>query len=542
MKEQVKVMLPTDLIAAIGQMGLSRIMRGKCYKLSNIILYKTFFKTKDIDGYIVLSSTYLEKVFDKNYHKFFKKMKEQKIFLTSDFYTIGQAKQYRINPEFINDEFAEVVYNEITEKSERINLKPCNEQDKSVKNQTADSNSNLSPGASIMSSPISHSNSYPIFSSQSSILSSIYTPSHYIPHVFDKSCVYDDLGALKYDIDKLKEAAISSVAIISPHNFRINEQVKRKSFKVINKLTGTTYYTSKEKAIDWCDKYDCDIIEDDGRYYMENLNDFLSTKKWFKICSYQWQISKLENRHYYAHRNETNNRLDHNLTSMPKFFLDIVKRDNDLVEIDIKNSQFAFHAYWMKETGWLQYEDVNTYYDLAVKGKLYEELAGIFNVTREEAKELMMELAFSSHKHSSALKKRFREAFPNVLRHIEEFKGNAGSSKMFSIELQKRESELIIDHIYSRIKSEGILCLTRHDSLLVRRDEFEVALRVLKECCTERDFECAVNAEDESVFICESQMDNEDNILAWLDEHEARQNDLRKEKEFYKQLYPNRLI
>lgn len=113
---------------------------------------------------------------------------------------------------------------------------------------------------------------------------------------------------------------------------------------------------------------------------------------------------------------------------------------------------------------------------------------------------------------------------------------------MFSIELQKRESELIIDHIYPRIKSEGIFCLTRHDSLLVRRDEFVVALRVLKECCTERDFKCTVNAEDESVYIGESQMDNEENILAWLDEHEARQNELRKEKEFYKQLYPNRLI
>lgn len=54
--------------------------------------------------------------------------------------------------------------------------------------------------------------------------------------------------------------------------------------------------------------------------------------------------------------------------------------------------------------------------------------------------------------------------------------------------------------------------------------------------------ECSANANDESAFIGESQMDNEDNILAWLDEHEAKQSEIRQEKEFYKQLYPNRLI
>lgn len=541
MKQQIKAMLPTALIAAIDQLELSRIMRGKCYKLSNILLYKTLVKAKDIDGKVVLSSAYMEKVFDKNYHMFFKRMNEENILLSDNFYTKGKAKNYRINPKYINDEFAEVVYDEIVKKINGRNAGTGNKYDEFSTNEPDDSNSNLSPGAPLISSHSHIPISYSILSSNSFSHSTSNSPSPYIPRVFEDYCVYD-LDSMKYDISKLKAATRHTVANIIPRDFRINDQIESKGFKVINRLTGTSYYTNQEKATNWCNKHDCDFIEDGGKYYVDKLDAYIQTKKWFKTCSYHWQISKLTQKHFYATRNPTNYRLDHNLTSIPKTLLEVIKQDNDLVEIDIKNSQFTFHAYWMKENGWLQYEDVCTYYDLAIEGNIYEELAGTFNVTRDKAKELMMELAFSSHKHSSTLKKQFREVFPNVLRHIEEYKRNAESSKMFSIELQKRESEFIIDHIYPRIKSEGIFCLTRHDSLLVRRDELDAALRVLKECCIEREFACTVKADGESVIIGESYMDNEGNILAWLDEHEARQNQMRKEKEFYKQLYPNKLI
>lgn len=542
MKQQIKAMLPTALIAAIDQLELSRIMRGKCYKLSNILLYKTLVMAKDIDCKVVLSSAYMEKVFDKSYHKFFKRMNEEDILLSDNFYTKGKAKNYRINPEYINDEFAEVVYDEIVEKVNGRNIGTSNKHDEFSTNEPGDSNNNLSPGVPPISSHSHFPISYSILSSYSFSHSTSNTPSPYIPRVFEDFCVHDDLESLKYDISKLKAATRHAVANIIPRNFRINDQIKSKSFKVINRLTETSYYTNREKATNWCKKHECDLIENGGKYYIDKLDEYIKSKKCSKTCSYHWQISKLTQKHFYANRNPTNYRLDHNLTSTPKTLLEVIKQDNDLVEIDIKNSQFTFHAYWMKENGWLQYEDVCTYYDLAIEGNIYEELAGTFNVTRDKAKELMMELAFSSHKHSSTLKKQFRGVFPNVLRHIEEYKSNAESSKLFSIELQKRESELIIDHIYPRIKSEGIFCLTRHDSLLVRRDEFDVALRILKECCNEKEFECTVKADGESMIIGESQMDNEENILAWLDEHEARQNQIRKEKEFYKQLYPNKLI
>ncbi len=537
MKQQVKVILPTKLIEAIDKLELSRIMRWKCYKLCDRILYKQFVKKEGDNGFLPLSSQYLQMVFDKSYHKFFKPMNEHGILQSNGFYSIGQAKQYRINPEYINEEFSETEYEEKQGESDEYieinDTKIC-----------VNSHCNLSPGASCKH----HSQQSSILSSQSTLSSSsLFSlssshPTHSFPLVFEKQLIIDDLDRLKYDYDSFMKTIEEEVSYIIPRNFNINERVERNGFKVVNRQTGKAYRTSKVKALKWSKEYGCDLIEDNRKYYIDKLDDFIKQKRWFKIRNYLWQISKLENKHYYSKRNSTNYRLDHNLSTIPKTLLKVIIENNDLIEIDIRNSQFAFHAYWMKDVGWLQYEDVYTFYDLAVKGKLYEELAGIFNVTRNKAKELMMELAFSSHKHSSTLKKQFRGVFPNVLRHIEEFKRNAESSKKFSIELQKRESEFIIDHIYPRIKSEGVFCLTRHDSLLVRRDEFDVALRVLKECCIERDFECTVNAEDESVYIGESQMDNEENTLAWLDEHEGRQNELRKEKEFYKQLYPNRLI
>lgn len=537
MKNQVKVMLPTALIEAINQLGLSRIMTRKCYKLCDRILYKQFVKKEGDNGFLPLSSEYLQKAFDKSYHKFFKPMNEHGILQSNGFYSIGIAKQYRINPKYINEEFSEVVYKEKQGEPDEYN--EINDTKIFV-----NSHCNLSPGASCKN----HSQNSSILSSQSTLSSSsLFSlssshPTHSFPLVFEKQLIYDDLDGLEYNYDLFLKTIEEEVAYIIPRNFKINDRVERNGFKVVNRQTGKTYRTSKVKALKSSKEHGCDLIKDNRKYYIDKLDDFIKQKRWFKIRNYLWQISKLENKHYYAKRNCTNHRLDHNLSTIPKALLKVIIENNDLIEIDIRNSQFAFHAYWMKDVGWLQYEDVCTFYDLAVKGKLYEELAGIFNVTRDKAKELMMELAFSSHKYSSTLKKQFRGVFPNVLRHIEEYKSNAESSKLFSIELQKRESELIIDHIYPRIKSEGIFCLTRHDSLLVRRDEFDVALRILKECCIEREFECTVKADGESVIIGESQMDNEENTLAWLDEHEARQNELRKEKEFYKQLYPNKLI
>src|SRR5690606_19026319 len=115
------------------------------------------------------------------------------------------------------------------------------------------------------------------------------------------------------------------------------------------------------------------------------------------LLNYKANMAMLLNKQFYANRNKTNNRLDHNLTSLNKVILSVIKEDNDLIEIDLKNSQFAIHAYWMKQEGLCdKYQDVQRYHELCSKGILYEELARTMDATRTESKQTMMELAFSS--------------------------------------------------------------------------------------------------------------------------------------------------
>ncbi|NMJ87999.1 MAG: hypothetical protein EX285_09230, partial [Thaumarchaeota archaeon] len=269
MKQQTKAMLPTALIAAIYQLGLSRIMRGKCYKLCDRILYKQFVKKEGDNGFLPLSSEYLQMVFDKSYHKFFKPMNEYDILQSNGFYSIGQAKQYRINPEYINEEFSEAEYEEkqgeLDEYNEINDTKIC-----------VNSHCNLSPGASCKH----HSQQSSILSSQLTLYSSSLfslsssDPTHSFPRVFEIQLIYDDLDRLEYNYDLFLKTIEEEVAYIIPRNFKINERVERNGFKVVNRQIGKSYRTSKEKALKWSKEHGCDLIEDNRKYYIDKLDDF----------------------------------------------------------------------------------------------------------------------------------------------------------------------------------------------------------------------------------------------------------------------------
>ena len=180
----------------------------------------------------------------------------------------------------------------------------------------------------------------------------------------------------------------------------------------------------------------------------------------------------------------------------------IIKEDNDLIEIDMKNCQFAIHAYWMKQEGLCIKEDVQRYYDMCSHGTLYDELAEKLKITREEAKQVMMELAFSSEKYYTPYKKLFKEHFPNVVAHIDGFKKEKKNSILFSIELQQLESEIFVDNLYPNIKERSLFCLTKHDSLFVKRADEQQVVEIIRSYFKYLEFECVLDVEGRLVPIC----------------------------------------
>ncbi|MDG2448304.1 MAG: hypothetical protein P8M34_01655, partial [Saprospiraceae bacterium] len=82
----------------------------------------------------------------------------------------------------------------------------------------------------------------------------------------------------------------------------------------------------------------------DGKYcHIEHLDVYLKRKRRHLIQSYCDQLLRIKHRNVYADRNDTNLRLDSNLTNLKSDFMSLLNIDGQrLSQIDLKNSQFRF--------------------------------------------------------------------------------------------------------------------------------------------------------------------------------------------------------
>lgn len=554
----VRELLPLKLKEAIEELQLSSIMTWKAYKLCCILIRKSVQRDSAM-GYVSLSVKYLETVFGKDYHKdFFNQLKQTGIIETDDSYKQGSkaypgySKTYRLNPELLQGKYTEVFYKEKSGGSSdeviRINMTYNHDSEiinSNIKEQELNKTCKLND--TVLSKPSSSSNSstnITIPSSQSLISSSQsstspISPLHISTRFFRKQLIFDDLSSLKYDKDELEKTLQERLSNISTRFLKTGAVGLDNSFKVRNLISGKTYYVKKENAVAWCDLNNATIIHDD-RMYIDNVDSYVQRKKNNVRFNYEWQIAKLLHDSFFANRNEGNHRLDHNLTILPKSLLKVIKDANELVEIDLRNSQFAIHAFWMKQEKLVHiHQDVREYYRLCTQGNLYDELAEKLSVSREEAKQ-MMGLAFSSERSTSDLKKEFEKHFPNVLKHITDFKKKNGSKK-FSVELQQLEAEIFIDNLYPLIKSKGFFCLTRHDSLLVKKKDKDQVVAIMQQYFEYLEFECTICIEGKYQKLG-IPVEIDEDIPAWLYELEIKQRRRKEEIAMLKADYGNRLV
>ncbi len=477
-KIQVYKVIPEELKLAINNLDLSKIMSNKAIKLVCLLIQKGMQNNHDLSSYIPLPVSYLQKVFTPYYHTdFFNLLKSKNIIECNEKYKQGSkafpgySKAYRINPNLLNGEFVSTSYQDAKFK---------NEQDLYININRTYFYTNLNDSTKDNSS--------------SSIM-------HIITKLFEKSLIFDDLSSLYFDSDKIWENTKAQISYISTKVFKIDAEVSQNYFEVINHITGSTYHTTKEKALRWSMENSYTLIQDGKYFYIDDLDRYVATKQRNMLLNYKWHIAKLDKKIFYADRNNTNNRLDHNLTCLNKGTMKIIKEDNGLVEIDMKNCQFAIHAYWMKQEDLCVQEDVRMYYDICSKGILYDELAKSLKTSREEAKQVMMELAFSSEKNYTPSRKLFKEHFPNVLAHIDGFKKEKKNSRLFSIELQELESEIFVDNLYPNMKELGLFCLTKHDSIIVKKADDEKAVELIRAYFNHLGLECVLDVGGTQVTI-----------------------------------------
>lgn len=208
-------------------------------------------------------------------------------------------------------------------------------------------------------------------------------------------------------------------------------------------------------------------------------DSYIESKRMAVFFAYNLSLESLIKEAYRAKRNTTNYRLDTNLTNMGSELVDDICRQNNLVQIDLKNSQFAILSLVL--SNYIDKEDFELFALLSGRGWLYEYIAKELSLeSRKRGKLSMFEIMFGKRKSDSLMKQRVTQLFPSVVEWIDDYKKEYGDDK-FSVMLQNEESKIFIDNIYKVIKMQKMFCLTKHDSVIVNIRDREAVLKIIED-------------------------------------------------------------
>jgi len=201
-------------------------------------------------------------------------------------------------------------------------------------------------------------------------------------------------------------------------------------------------------------------------------------------------INRINDGYLYFKRNETNNRLDTNLTSLPTFLRKFIISENELFNVDIKNSQPFFLSTLLKNDTLIDKNELEFYISLVTSDSkgLYEFLESEkYNFTTEaqreenikKVKKMIFKIYYSKVTSYPNEKKFFASYFPTIMNFIN--KKNAVKNNTLAIELQNIESGFILDDLMPKLKSLNIIPYTIHDSFVCTINEVDTIVGIIKE-------------------------------------------------------------
>jgi len=263
----------------------------------------------------------------------------------------------------------------------------------------------------------------------------------------------------------------------------------------------------------------------------EEIETYLPESKKIKPFDRRWYDNQCVtdfNEDKRMQRNDTNNRLDSNLTNMSSYLLKFIKQIEGYKQEDLSNSQpllvnpildscfnISFFNKSMDDSllyvsrtikqNLLKDLDKSTkeillqmslkssvtlelslFKNVTSNGTFYEYLETEINkalgkkiITRNHAKMIWMLVAYSKNSSYKQLKELFKLVFPNIYEVIHLLKEH-NDYQLFSVTLQQIESYLFIDVICKELVENGITPLTKHDSCIVKPEEIAKTKEIIK--------------------------------------------------------------
>ncbi len=162
---------------------------------------------------------------------------------------------------------------------------------------------------------------------------------------------------------------------------------------------------------------------------------------------------------------------DYNVVQIPPllFIYQLVILDKTNISTLFKNSSFK--------------NEVLRFSELVDSGKFYEHFMNKFNLSRPIVKILMFEILFSKNTSYRKDKAVFIKEFPLINQFVEWMKKD--EHNLLAITLQKIESYVIIDMLCKRLVEEGIIPITKHDSIAIPKDQVSKAHSIMIDVFTE---------------------------------------------------------
>ena len=243
-------------------------------------------------------------------------------------------------------------------------------------------------------------------------------------------------------------------------------------------------YYKKNLKID----YDGAMNHSINRYNIELEKSKTEQEKISAHKRYSSRISSINsiyngslNKSFRFKRNDTNRRLDTNLTNMASDLRKFIIGYENMVYLDLSNSQpvlfnIILKSYLDTASDELK-KEIQWYSEITLSGQWYECLQRLYNLSRNECKEIWMQIAYSENDHYLNEKKVFKTAFPEIYSLIEKIK--EVNYEQFSIELQLIESKIFIDEICKELVSQNIIPYTMHDGLLVAKEHKQETLDIM---------------------------------------------------------------
>ena len=440
-----RIRLPKQVIRDIENLDLSKTNKSHCIKFISLLINHSFSDHGDIFSHTSKSKEYLKKTFSAGYNVWLNQLIDKQIITRTNYYYTGISYYYSLNIKY-----------------------------------------NLTP--SISSSSILWVKTFINDIKIIDYKEKIYTTEQGIID-YDK-WFSEDMDSLDINYDELYKIVDDKVnnTTIESLGISVDDNTLKSSLKV-NSI-GDKYYANKymktSQLVSISKENNYSIIQTSQGCYLDDLEHFLNKKRLSIYLSYINSVDTLKEKRYRVKRNDTNRRLDTNLTNLYSELVDEICRQNNLVQIDLSNSQFCFLSHLLHNK--LDTPDNTLFRWLSYNGELYSYVKDKLKLkSLKESKLLMFSLLFSSEKNTTTEKKILKSLFPSVIDWVDRFKKENGYKK-FSVELQNIESNLFIDVLLFKIKKKKFFCITKHDSLIIRRNDYQSMMDIVTQISNEIGF------------------------------------------------------